>query len=205
MQVRREHGEANGLAEGEGQQGAREDNTRPEPPCGGVQPDIVILEGWQETAEPPTCPVTYWESPEGQRGAVRVVLSEVACTSDLRAEDTVIRKRKKHDPLIQALWRAGWNMAGETHVVTAGVRGTVPNSNKAALGCLEITTKREQHPVQRAIAREAMRHLNIIVRQYRKLSGRGGKKLGGGSDPDQRPSCANIPRSQDLAESRLDR
>ena len=52
-QVRRE------LAEGEDQQGAREDNTRPEPPCGGDRGDtagyrVVLVEGWPETADPPT-------------------------------------------------------------------------------------------------------------------------------------------------------
>eukprot|EP00959_Pyramimonas_sp_CCMP1952_P233250 4874109-Pyramimonas_sp.AAC.1 len=55
------------------------------------------------------------------------------------------------------------------------------------------------------MAREAIRHLNIIVRHYRKLSGRGGKRLIGGSVPNQRPSCATIPRSEDLVESRQDR
>ena len=56
------------------------------------------------------------------------------------------------------------------HVITVGVRWTVPLANWAELSCLGITTKREQLPAQRAMAREAIKHLNIIVRQYRKLS-----------------------------------
>ena len=42
-------------------------------------------------------------------------------------------------------------------VVTVGVRGTVPLANKAELGCLGITTKKEQLVTQRAVAREAIR------------------------------------------------
>eukprot|EP00959_Pyramimonas_sp_CCMP1952_P134588 2816493-Pyramimonas_sp.AAC.1 len=42
-----------------------------EPPTGGAQPDIVVLEGWPETAEPPEGPVTHWVSPEGVHRAVR--------------------------------------------------------------------------------------------------------------------------------------
>ena len=68
------------------------------------------------------------------------------------------------------------------HVVTVGVRGTVPLANRAELACLGITAKKEQLVAQRAMAREAIRHLNIIVRQYRKLNGRRGtRRTGGGT------------------------
>eukprot|EP00959_Pyramimonas_sp_CCMP1952_P032470 681405-Pyramimonas_sp.AAC.1 len=59
---------------------------------------------------------------------------------------------------------------------------------------------------ERAMVREAIRHLNIIVRQYMKLSGRGrGTRVGGGNRarPDQGPPCATIPTRQSLLESRL--
>ena len=50
------------------------------------------------------------------------------------------------------------------------------------LACLGITAKKEQLVAQRAMAREAIRHLNIIVRQYRKLNGRRGtRRTGGGT------------------------
>eukprot|EP00959_Pyramimonas_sp_CCMP1952_P193373 4044042-Pyramimonas_sp.AAC.1 len=54
------------------------------------------------------------------------------------------------------------------------------------------------------MAREAIQNLNIIVRQYRKLSGRTrrGQVVGGGGRPGQRPSCATIPRPG-MVESRL--
>eukprot|EP00959_Pyramimonas_sp_CCMP1952_P212484 4445876-Pyramimonas_sp.AAC.1 len=54
-----------------------------------------------------------------------------------------------------------------------------------------------QRAVQRAVAREVIRHLNIIVRQDRKLSGRGGKRLIGVVCPTSDPtSCATIPGSE---------
>ena len=62
-----------------------------------------------------------------------------------------------------------------------GVRGTVPLANREELSCLGITTRKEQLPVQRAMAREAIKHLNNIVRQqYRKLNGRKGNRREGG-------------------------
>ena len=98
---------------------------------------------------------------------------------------------------------------GTVHVVTVGVRGTVPLTNRTELSCLGITTRREQLPVQRALAREAIKHLNIIVRQYRKLNGRKRNSREGGGvkgKPDQGPPCATIPKPLGLggsAESRL--
>ena len=148
-----------------------------------------------------------WASPEGARRTVRVRIGELACTSDLQSSKTVSRKRTKYAPLVAALQEAGWNVVGTVHVVTVGVRGTVPLANRAELSCLGITTRKEQLPVQRAMAREAIKHLNIIVRQYRKLSGRkGGRREGGGARGklNQGPPCATIPRLLgSLAESRL--
>ena len=160
-----------------------------EPPTGGIQPDIVVLEGWPETANPPEGPATTWVSQEGVRRAVRIRIGELACTSDLQPHKAVARKREKYRPLVLALREARWNVVDTVHVVTVGVRGTVPLANKAELGCLGITTKKEQLVTQRAMAREAIiRHLNIIiVRQYRKLSGRrGNKKEGGGTGAKNR-------------------
>ena len=88
-------------------------------------------------------------------------------TSDLQSGKTVNRKRAKYKPLVLALRAAGWNVVDTVHVVTVGVRGTFPVANMAELGCLGITTKREKLPTQRAMAREAIKHLHIIVRQYR--------------------------------------
>ena len=157
--------------------------------------------------DPPGGPVTHWTSPEGARRAVRVRIGELACTSDLQSSKTVSRKRAKYEPLVSSLREAGWNVVGTVHVVTVGVRGTVPLANRTELSCLCITTRKEQLPVQRAMAREAIKHLNIIVRQYRKLSGRrGGRREGGGDRGklNQGPPCATIPRLLgSLAESRL--
>eukprot|EP00959_Pyramimonas_sp_CCMP1952_P456253 9472840-Pyramimonas_sp.AAC.1 len=57
------------------------------------------------------------------------------------------------------------------------------------------------------MAREAIKHLNIIVRQYRKLNYRKGSRKEGGvrGKPDQGPPCTTIPKllGGSLAESRL--
>ena len=80
-----------------------------EPPTGGVQPDIVVLEGWPETANPPEGPTTTWVSQEGERRAVsRVRIGELACTSDFQPHNkTVARKREKYRLLVIALRGAG--------------------------------------------------------------------------------------------------
>eukprot|EP00959_Pyramimonas_sp_CCMP1952_P466549 9490133-Pyramimonas_sp.AAC.1 len=86
----------------------------------------------------------------------------------------------KYMPLVLALREAGWNVVDTVHVVIVGVRGTIPLANTAELSCLGITTRKEQLPVQRAMARKAIKHLDIIVHQYRKLSGRRGNRRKGG-------------------------
>eukprot|EP00959_Pyramimonas_sp_CCMP1952_P036495 763899-Pyramimonas_sp.AAC.2 len=127
-------------------------------------------------ADPPEGPITHWASPEGVRRAVRIRIGELACTSDLQSSKTVSRKRAKYRSLVLALREAGWNVVDTVHVVTVGVRGTVPLANRAELGCLGITTRKEQLPVQRAMAREAIKHLNIIVRQWQETERPKGKQ-----------------------------
>eukprot|EP00959_Pyramimonas_sp_CCMP1952_P440201 9215789-Pyramimonas_sp.AAC.1 len=46
--------------------------------------------------------------------------------------------------MVAALREAGWNVVGTVHVVTVGVRGTVPLTNRAELrSCLGIATDQE--------------------------------------------------------------
>eukprot|EP00976_Prorocentrum_cordatum_P074378 1181498-Prorocentrum_minimum.AAC.2 len=56
----------------------------------------MVLEGWPETTDPSTGPVTFWVSPEGRRRVVRVRMGELACTSDLQLERTASRKQGKY-------------------------------------------------------------------------------------------------------------
>ena len=69
-------------------------------------------------------------------------------------------------------------MRAEVVVTTVGVRGTVPKANDTALRELGVHERTTRRRVQIAMAREAIVHLNRIVRQYRILTrrvARGGK------------------------------
>eukprot|EP00959_Pyramimonas_sp_CCMP1952_P394218 8260221-Pyramimonas_sp.AAC.3 len=84
--------------------------------------------------------------------------------SDLTAARVVDRKRAKYGELVKALKARGWRVEDEVTVTTVGVRGTVPLANGGALERLGVTGKSVQREVQVRMAREAIRHLNRIVR-----------------------------------------
>ena len=84
----------------------------------------------------------------------------------------VDRKRAKYGELVKALKDWGWKVEDEVTVTTVGVRGTVPLANAGALERLGVKGKSVQREVQVRMAREAIRHLNRIVRQYRILTRR---------------------------------
>ena len=88
---------------------------------------------------------------------------------------TVSRKRAKYGRLVEALKARGWRVEDKVTVTTVGFRGTVPVANEGALEILGVTGKSVQREVQVRMAREAVRHLNRIVRQYRILTRRARK------------------------------
>jgi hypothetical protein len=71
---------------------------------GGIQPDIVILEGWPETEQPPSGPTKTWTSRSGENIAVKLIvahgssiITHVAtrfqiCEVHFRSKPTVIIK-----------------------------------------------------------------------------------------------------------------
>jgi hypothetical protein len=136
---------------------------------GGIQPDIVIIEGWPETEQPPSGPTKTWTSKTGEKIAVRLIIAELGFTSDMCFSNTVSRKQDKYGPLIAALRNAGWNVAPLTHVITVGARATVPTRNANVLKELGIVKVADQKVMQRRLAYTAAIHLNMIVWQYRKL------------------------------------
>ena len=87
----------------------------------------------------------------------------------------VDRKRAKYGELVKALKARGCKVEDEVSVTTAGVRGTVPLANEGALERLGVTGKSVQREVQVRMAREAIRHLNRVVRQHRILTRRARK------------------------------
>ena len=135
----------------------------------GTKPDIIILVGWPETAPLPTGPTKQYRSSTGNR-RVGLVIGELGCTSDLKPEVTVERKAARYETLIRALGDAGWEVDPELHVITVGVRGTVPTRNHDVLERLGIAARADRRKAQAELARESIRHLNIIVRQFRVLT-----------------------------------
>jgi hypothetical protein len=88
----------------------------------------------------------------------------------------VDRKPHKHAPLIEELERAGWKVRPTVHVITVGVRATVPIlRNVEVIKSLGIKEKPAQQKVQASMAHVAAAHLNRIVPQYRRLCARHNK------------------------------
>jgi hypothetical protein len=101
----------------------------------------MILEGWPETSPPPQGPSkTYtnkphtpgndlkMKTPREQKSYHYYRRARIQLRSRL-PEDTVDRKQHKYAPLIQELEREGWNVRPTVHVITVGVRATVPIRN----------------------------------------------------------------------------
>ena len=120
---------------------------------GGIQPDVVILEGWPETELPPKGPTKIWTSNRGEKFAVRLVVAELGFTSDMCSSSTVTRKQVKYGPLVAALRNVGWDVAPLTHVITVGARATVPTRNASVLKELGIVKAADQKTMQRALWR----------------------------------------------------
>ena len=103
---------------------------------------------------------------------MKIRLGELGFSSDLSSQRTVDRKRHKYEALVRELRREGWDVDDTIHVITVGVRATVPRRNDEELRALGIIDDKERHKTQRALARQAGKHFNVIIRQYRKLCGR---------------------------------
>ena len=146
----------------------------------GINPDMIILQGWPATVAHPTGPVRSYKG-----RSVWLHVAEHACTSDLTSGRTARRKKAKYEKLVQALRDHGWNVRGEVIVTTVGVRGTVPKANDESLRELGVAAKQERGRAQAGMAREAIRHLNRIVRQYRILAARANKKKVSGQPADR--------------------
>ena len=98
---------------------------------GGSRPDVMILEGWPEGAEPPARPTKKWEPATGRPGrGVKIILGELGFSSDLSTGKTIARKQQKYAALIRELEAEGWRVDDHIRVITVGVRATVPLSNE---------------------------------------------------------------------------
>jgi hypothetical protein len=71
--------------------------------------------------------------------------------------------------LIKELEKEGWNVRPTIHVITVGVRATVPIRNVEVLKSLRIKANPAQHKVQASVMHGAAAYLNRIIPQYRRL------------------------------------
>jgi len=79
---------------------------------------------------------------------VTIIIAELGFSSDLGFQKTVDRKQRKYAPLIKALEEEGWTVRPTVHVITAGVRATVPSRNIDVFKSLGIReTSAEKGPI----------------------------------------------------------
>jgi hypothetical protein len=79
----------------------------------------------------------------------------------------------KYAPLIKELEKEGWNVRPTVHVITVGVRATVPIINVEVLKSLGIKEMNPaQQRVQASMTHVVAAHLNRIEPQYRRLCAR---------------------------------
>ena len=142
------------------------------PSGGGIRPDVMILEGWPETSPPPGGPTKTYKGEGEESRRVTIIIGELGFSSDLGSHKTVDRKQHKYAPLIEELEEEGWTVRPMVHVITVGVRATVPIRNVEVLKSLGIIEKPAQQKVQASMAHIAASHLNRIVPQYRRLCAR---------------------------------
>jgi hypothetical protein len=68
-----------------------------------------------------------YSAPNGKQTRLTLHIVELGFSSDLRHQDKYDQKTAHYTPLITALSQAGWNVHQEAHVITIGVRATVPD------------------------------------------------------------------------------
>ena len=112
-----------------------------------------------------------------EKRRVTIVIRELGLSSDLNPQKTVERKQHKYAHLTEKLVKEGWNVDPTVHVITVGVRATVPTRNVEVLENLGVKDKPAQQKVHASMAHIAAAHLNIIVPQYRRLCGRINKTI----------------------------
>eukprot|EP00959_Pyramimonas_sp_CCMP1952_P133232 2785453-Pyramimonas_sp.AAC.1 len=69
---------------------------------------------------------------------------------------------------MEELRRAGWNVHGKVHVITVGVRATVPNRNDEVLKEMGVSDRKDREGLQRDLVRTSAKHATTIIAQFRK-------------------------------------
>ena len=86
-------------------------------------------------------------------------------------QGAVTRKIEAYEPLRDLLLAEGWLVDEEIHVVTAGLRGTMPKRNDREFQNIGIAEPKQRAALQQALSINAAHHLAIIITKQRKLRG----------------------------------
>ena len=95
-------------------------------------------------------------------------IGEAGFCSDLEHVAKYEAKAAHYAPLVEELTTAGWNVHHTTHVLTIGVRATVPLRNLEVLESLQMP-KKDREELQRSLVRTATKHAGIIIAKLRRL------------------------------------
>ena len=133
-----------------------------------TKPDTIILEGWPQNAPLPTGPTTHYTAPNGKRTRLTLHIVELGFSSDLKHQDKYDQKTAHYTPLITELSQEGWNVHPEAHVITIGVRATVPDRNHKVLQTLGITKDKDRKQLQIQFVHTSAKHHAMIITQIRK-------------------------------------
>eukprot|EP00959_Pyramimonas_sp_CCMP1952_P243775 5095886-Pyramimonas_sp.AAC.2 len=134
----------------------------------GIKPDIMILEGWPENASPPAGPEKWWVGAQGaQRRKVTVHMAEVGFSSDFSHHRKYEDKQLHYQTLMEELEKEGWNVHGNVHVITIGVRATVPTRNDEVLKEMGVSEKKDRKSLQQDLVWTSAKHAATIIAQFR--------------------------------------
>jgi arginase family enzyme len=109
-----------------------------------------------------------YSAPNGKQTRLTLHIVELGFSSDLRHQDKYDQKTAHYTPLITALSQAGWNVHQEAHVITIGVRATVPDRNHKVLQTLGITNNKDRKQLQNQFVHTSAKHHAMIITQIRK-------------------------------------
>ena len=104
-----------------------------------------------------------------QRRRVTVHIAEMGFSSDFAHRRKYENKQLHYQPLMEELRRAGWNVHGKVHVITVGVRATVPNRNDEVLKEMGVSDRKDREGLQRDLVWTSAKHAATIIAQFREV------------------------------------
>eukprot|EP00976_Prorocentrum_cordatum_P043678 883493-Prorocentrum_minimum.AAC.1 len=121
----------------------------------------------------PPCPLDprtkVWRGGNGHTRRVKLHIGgEVGFCSDLERDAKYEAKTTHYAPLVVELLNAGWDVHHTTHVLTIGVRATVPLRNLEVLEEIQVP-KKDREELQQSLVKTATKHTGIIIAKLRRL------------------------------------